>query len=277
MWPAFSRSPRASLTAPALVLAASALWPVSGWAFFGDDEARKAIIDLRQRVEVIRQSLEATRQAVEVNRQATDTVATEARDAQAVTRRSQLDLALQLDQLREEVARLRGQQEQLLREVSEQQRLQKLAQEGIEQRLRQLEPAVVSYEGVNFTAKPGEVRDFESAMEVLRRAEFEPAVSAFTGFLRRYPESGYVPSAWYWLGNAQYAIRAYKDSMESHKRLITAFPNHQRTPEAMLAVANSHIELKETTAARNMLEALIKQHPTTEAAVAARERLARLR
>jgi TolA-binding protein len=50
-----------------------------------------------------------------------------------------------------------------------------------------------------------------------------------------------------------------------------------RTPEAMLAVANSQVELKDPKGARRTLEQLVKQHPRTEAAAAGSERLARLR
>lgn len=246
-----------------LLLGASALWPLQAHALFGDDEARKAIIDLRQKVDA--------------NRQVTDAAAAEAREGQAVTRRSLLDLANQLEQLRAEIARLRGQNEQLSREVSELQRQQKDVQTGLDERLRQVEPLRITHDGLSFTAAPAEKRDFDAAMEVLRRSEFEAAATAYAAFLRRYPDSGYTPSSLYWLGNAQYASRAYKEAMESHRRLVTQFPAHMRTPEAMLAMANSQIELKDVRSARRTLEDLVKTHPDSEAAAAGRERLARLR
>lgn len=247
----------------ALLLGASLMWPLQAHAFFGDDEARKAIIDLRQKVDA--------------NRLVTDAAATEAREGQAVTRRSLLDLANQLEQLRAEIASLRGQNEQLAREVSELQRQQKDVQTGLDERLRQVEPLRITHDGLNFTAAPAEKRDFDAAMEVLRRSEFDAAATAFAAFLRRFPDSGYTPSSLYWLGNAQYASRAYKEAIESHRRLVTQFPAHLRTPEAMLAMANSQIELKDVRAARRTLEDLIKAHPESEAAAAGRERLARLR
>lgn len=253
----------ASPALSALLLGASALWPLQAHALFGDDEARKAIIDLRQKVDV--------------NRQAADAAASEAREDQAVTRRSLLDLANQMELLRAELARLRGQNEQLSREVSELQRQQKDVQTGLDERLRQVEPLRVTLDGSSFTASPAEKRDFDAAMEMLRRSDFETAATAYAAFLRRYPVSGYVPSVLYWLGNAQYASRAYKESIDSHRLLVTQFPSHLRTPEAMLAVANSQIELKDARAARRTLEDLIKAHPESEAAAAGRERLARLR
>lgn len=255
--------PTLRLIFPSVILASAALWPLQAQALFGDDEARKAIIELRQKVEV--------------NRQLADTAATESSEGHALTRRSLLDLSNQIEQLRAELARLRGQNEQLAREVSELQRQQKDVQTGLDERLRQVEPLQITHDGLSFMAAPAEKHDFDAAMAVLRRSEFDTAATAYAAFLRRYPDSGYTASVLYWLGNAQYANRAYKDAIDSHRRLVTKFPTHLRTPEAMLAMANSQIELKDSRGARRTLEDLVKAHPASEAAAAARERLARLR
>lgn len=239
------------------------LWAPSAHALFGDDEARQAIIELRRQVDA--------------NRQAADAAAAQQREGDAGIKRSMLELGNQIEQLRGEIARLRGQNEQLAREVSELQRAQKDVQAGIDERLRQVEPVKVELDGRNFTAQPAEKAEFDAAMATLRKSDFAGATTAYTGFLRRYPTSGYTPVALYWLGNAQYAARAYKEAVESHQRLVREFPGHPRTPEAMLALANSQVELKDTKGARKTLEDLVKQHPQSEAAGAAKERLARLK
>ena len=260
--------PSSILGSCALVLAA--LWPLQAHALFGDDEARKAIIELRQKVDK--------------NRQDADATSAEARESAAATRRSLLELSNQIEQLRGELARLRGMNEQLARdnerlarEVSELQRQQKDVQAGIDERLRRVEPLRIEHDGQTFNAAPAEKRDFDAAMDLLRRSEFGPASAAYAGFLQRYPASGYTPSVLYWQGNAQYANRAYKEAVESHRRLVSEFPGHMRTPEAMLAMANSQFELKDPRGARKTLEDLAKAYPNSEAAAAARERIARLR
>ena len=244
-------------------LALAALWPLQAHALFGDDEARKAILELRQKVDA--------------SQQATDAANAETRESNAATRRSLLELSNQIEQLRAELARMRGQNEQLAREVSELQRLQKDVQAGVDERLRKVEPLRIDHDGQSFTAAPNEKRDFDAAMDLLRKSEFGPAVGAYNSFLQRYPVSGYRPSVLYWLGNAQYASRAYKESVESHRRLVTEYPTHMRTPEAMLAMANSLIELKDARGSRRTLEDLVKPYPTSEAAAAGRDRLTRLR
>lgn len=244
----------------AVALSAAVLWPTQAHALFGDDEARQAILELRRKVDANQAASEAARS-----------------EGDAATRRSLLELSNQIEQLRGELARLRGQNEQLAREVAELQRAQKDVQAGIDARLREVEPLKVELDGQSFVAQPAEKAQFEAAMATLRRSEFAAASTAYTAFLRQYPASGYTPSALYWLGNAQYAARAYKDSADSHRRLVTEFPNHPRTPEAMLTMANSQVELKDAKAARRTLEDLVKKYPQSEAAAAAKERLARLR
>ena len=48
-------------------------------------------------------------------------------------------------------------------------------------------------------------------------------------------------------------------------------------PETALSIANCQIELKETRGARKTLEDLMHAYPQSEAAVAAKERLSRLK
>ena len=230
---------------------------------FDDDEARQAILDLRQRIET--------------NRQAADASQSKLTEENAQLRRSLLDLQNQIESLRAELARLRGQDEQLARDVAEMQRRQKDIAQGVDDRLRKFEPVKVSLDGQEFTADPAEKRDFEAALGIFRKGEFPAAQAAFADFIKRNPQSGYQPSARFWLGNAQYATRDYKDAITNFRALVAQSPDHARAPEAILSIANCQIELKETRAARKTLEDLVKAFPQSEAAQAAKERLARLK
>lgn len=246
-------------------LALALLSPLAGHAqlFGGDDEARRAILELRQRLEA--QRLAAEQQASSM------------RTENEQFRRSMLELQNQIESLRGEVARLRGQDEQLARSVSDLQRLQKDLAVAIEDRLRKMEPTKVSVDGLEFVADPAEQREFEAALAVFRKGEFPTAQMAFTEFLRRYPQSGYRASALFWLGNAQYATRDYKGALANFRALLAQSPDHPRAPEAVLSIANCQIELKDNPGARKTLDDLVKAYPQSEAAVAARERLARFR
>ena len=232
-------------------------------ALFEDDEARRAVLDLRQRVDALRQSTETSNQRLG--------------DDNAQMRRSLLDLQNQIESLRAEQATLRGQNEQLQRDVTELQRRQRDMAKGVDERLRQFEPVPVSVDGLEFSADPAEKRDFEAALALFRKGDFPAAQAAFAGFDKRYPKSGYTPSVLFWLGNAQYAQRDYKEAISNFKQLLSLAPNHMRAPEAALSIANCQGELKDTKAARKTLEDLLKVYPQSEAAAAAKERLARMK
>lgn len=249
------------MTAKALLaLTLSCAFVSSGHAaLFEDDEARRAILELRQRVDVLQQ----------VNQRSGDD--------NSQVRRSLLDLQTQIETLRMEHAKLRGQNEQLLRDVADLQRRQKDIAQGVDERLRQFEPVKVTVDGLEFQADADEKRDFEAALAVFRAGKFADAKTAFAGFVRQYPRSGYVPSARFWLGNAQYAAREYKEAIGNFKMLLSEAPGHARAPEAALSIANCQIELKETRTARKTLEDLLRDYPQSEAAVAAKERLSRLK
>lgn len=236
-------------------------------ALFEDDEARRAILELRQRVEA--QRVQAERAAADQRR------ASEESDAQL--RRSLLELQNQIETLRGELARMTGQNEQLLREMSEIQRRQKDMAQGVEERLRKFEPSKVTMDGKEFTADPAEQRDFDAALAVFRKGDFPAAQTAFAEFTRRYPQSGYRPTALFWLGNAQYANRDYRGAIGNFRALLTAAPDHARAPEAVLSIANCQLELKDNAGARKTLDDLVKAYPQSEAAGAAKERLARLK
>lgn len=245
---------------------ACAFLPAGHAALFEDNEARRAILELRQRVDMLQQS--SQRSTEELRRASEDG---------AQLRRSLLDLQTQIETLRAEMATLRGQNEQLMRDASELQRRQKDIAQGVDERLRQFEPVKVTVDGLEFQADPAEKRDFDAALAKFREGKFAEAETAFTALVRQYPRSGYVPSARFWLGNAQYANRDYKEAINNFKALLASAPSHARAPEAALSIANCQIELKETRGARKTLEDLIRAYPQSEAAAAAKERLSRLK
>jgi tol-pal system protein YbgF len=275
------------------------LAPAAHAGLFDDDEARKAILDLRQRLEQSSQKIEQANerqralQAEQIARMADQLTQNNAQSAEqiATLRRSLLDLNSQLELLRVDLSRLRGQDEQrardfeqlsrsndqLTRSIAELQRKQKDITEGVEDRIRKIEPQKVTVDDKEFLADPDEKRLYEEAMAVLRKGEFDKAAPALAAFQRRYPASGFIESVQFWLGNALYGKRDYKDAIASFRALVSAAPNSPRAPEALLAVANCEVELKDVKSARKTIGELVKAYPKSEAAQAGRERLASLK
>ena len=226
----------------AVAVAAAVLLSASAQAgLFEDDEARRAILELREEVKGFQGAL--------INQQN------------------------EFEALRAEMARLRGEKEELSLELRRQQE----ATQGVDDRLKRFEPTTVKVDGVEFLADPAETKAYEDALAIFRKGEFGAASTAFNDFIKRNPKSGYVVPSLFWLGNAQYANRSYANAITNFNTLLSKAPNHMRAADSMLSVANCQLELKDIKAAKKTLGDVVKNYPHTEAAAAANERLAKLK
>jgi tol-pal system protein YbgF len=238
----------------AAVIAASSI-PVQAQAgLFDDAEARKAILDLRARVDAINSRLEGK-----------------------ADKATNLDLAGQNEQLRMEVARLRGQIEVLANEVANIERRQKDFYADLDSRLRKVEPQRANVDGREVEVFPEEQKTYDTALAMFKAGDYKNAGATFSNFLRLYPQSGYAGAAHYWLGNAYYAQRDYRSAIAAHQTVVNSFPDNPKAPEALLNMASSYIELKDKPAARKALEQIVARYPESPAAQTAQERIATLR
>src|SRR5690606_12241659 len=140
MGQAFARN-KFARAALALALLSSA--PMAH-ALFGDDEARKAILDLRGRFQQHQDETTARLAAVE------------AQLAEALARldqsgRGQLEAQSQFEQLRLEVARLRGQVEVQANELAVMQRQLHDQLATVDNRIKRFEPVTVEIDGSSAT------------------------------------------------------------------------------------------------------------------------------
>lgn len=242
----------------AAVLTAAAGVPLAHAGLFDDEEARRAILDMRDRIDAVREDLSA-------------------RLENKADKSGALDLSGQNEQLRQEVARLRGQIEVLSNEIKNTQQRQKDFYVDLDARLRKVEPQKVSVDGQEVSVNPNEQQSYDAALATFKSGDYRTAGAAFADFLRRYPQSGYAPSAQYLLGTTYYAQRDYRNAISAQQVVVEKYPDSPKAADAMLNIATSHTELKDRPAARRELEALVAKYPNSSAAQTAKERLALLK
>ncbi len=232
---------------PALLLVSTFL-PAHA-ALFGDDDARKRIESVRIELSDRLDKLEAAT-------------------------RGQIDLANQIEALRAEVARLRGQVEVLTNEIESTQKRQKDFYIDLDNRLRKLEtPAEAPAKS---TLDPAaEARDYEAALNLFKAGKHKDALTAFLAFIKAYPSSSFQPSAHYWAGSAHYQIGEYKKAIELFVKLSTTWPEDAKAPDALLGQANCQQESADAKGARKTLETLVAKYPNSAAASVAKQRLAK--
>lgn len=220
---------------------------------FDDDEARRQLTDLK--------------------------IKTEARfDQQA---HGQLELSAQIQRQADELARLRGQIETLGYELETARKRQQDFYLDLDTRLRKIESAAATTPEATEAgagAKPGvdparENQDYETSLNFFKAGKYKEAATAFATFVQQYPASQLAPNAQYWLGNAWYAQRDCKKSIEAQSVVTTRYPDSSKAADAWLAIATCQQEMGNPTGVKRSLETVIAKYPNTPAAEAAQQRL----
>jgi len=230
---------------------------------FDDDEARR-------RLEQVRVEMDARIEKLE--------------DAS----RAQLQLMNQIESLRAEIAKLRGQLEVTANDLDQSQKRQKDFYLDLDKRLRTVETSVTDLTqklAANASAaRPADVpqadpaqetRDYEAAVNSLRAGKYVDASVAFRQFIKAWPKSSFLPGANYWAASALFQARDVETASEYYGKVINTWPDDALAPDAMLGLANTQQELGDAKTARKTLETLVAKYPKSEAAKTAKQRLSK--
>jgi tol-pal system protein YbgF len=243
----------------AIALALAAWMPLRASAgLLDDDEARRAILDLRAKVDNL---------ARDVNGRI---------DGKA-DKNVTVDMLNQHEQTMQEIARLRGQIEVLSNQIAMAQKGQKDLYADLDSRIKKLEPRQENIDGQTAEVLPTEKQAYESAYARFTSADYPGATAAFQDFVRRYPSSAYVPNAQYWIGNSYYMQRDYKNAIAAQEVVLSKYATSPKASDSMLNIASSYIELKDLKNAKKTMQQLVKKYPETSAAQTAKDRLAALK
>ncbi|MGK5070747.1 tol-pal system protein YbgF [compost metagenome] len=238
----------------AALLAAFAALPLhANAALFDDDEARKAILELRSKVDALARDINSR---IDTKADKTSTLA----------------MLNQHDQTMQEIARLRGQIEVLGNDLATAQKRQKDFYADLDARLRKLEPRQVTIDGQEAAVGVSEQSSYEAALAQFKSGDYKGAATALDAFVKRYPESAYAANAQYWLGNAYYAQRDCKNAISAQQAVVKNYPDSPKAADAMLNIASCYTELKDKANTTKTLNALIARYPDSSAAQTAKER-----
>jgi tol-pal system protein YbgF len=250
-------------------------WACAASAFaqlFDDNEARR-------RIELLRQQVEAQRKATDERIGKAEAAAASAADRSAL-----LDISNQIEALRGEIAKMRGQLEVLGNQADTAEARQKQLYLDIDTRLRKLEQtaekqAQAPEKPPAPAVDPGEpsaaeVKAYQAALDQFKLGNYTLAVAAMQGFLVTYPSSSLAANAQYWIGMAHSGQRDYKSAIAAQRKLLAAWPDSPKAPDAMLSIASAQETMGDRNSARKTMEELIAKYPGSSSATSAKQRLA---
>lgn len=249
-------------------------------ALFDDTEARKKILELEKTMQSQNQATQATLTELKDNQQALERRLT---TLEGIAKNGLIDTQAQIESLKQEVARLKGELEVAVHHIDTTQQRQKDLYTDTDERLRKLESVPVSAAATPATADAAspeaveknsqEYQLLELANGLSKESKHKDAFNAYDKFLKDYPNSTFAADAKYGLGYSQFALKNYKSSMATQQKLIDAHPDSPKVPDAMLSMANSQIQLGLVPGAKKTLRDLIAKFPNSDVIPTAQKRL----
>jgi len=116
-------------------------------------------------------------------------------------------------------------------------------------------------------------REFDSAMSLLSRAQYEQASVAFRSFADAHPDDDRASAALYWTGDIAYSTKKdYDKAARDFAELLKKYPKSPRAPDSMLKLGLSLFELGQMKEACAALAALPAKYPDASPAIATRAR-----
>jgi len=179
--------------------------------------------------------------------------------------------------LMQEISELRGAVEVASHALSTTDKRQKDLYADTDRRIRKLESSLggdqVSELAPPNTAGADDAAAYKAAYGFSQKASHYEAFEAYNDFIANYPDSKYMPDAFYGLGYSQFALKNYKSSITTQEQLLAIYPDSTKAPKAMYSIANSLIQLGRVDSAKKVLRSLLDKHPSAILIPNAKKRL----
>jgi len=217
---------------------------------------------------------------------------------------AQGQLFMQLQQMQDEIARLRGTVE------VQQNDIQRLKQEALE-RYQELDqrinaasgggapaaaasnnsqtsgdinaggaPVAPAAQAPGASSEPGDPAKeklyYDAAFDLIKAKDFDKASQAFAAFLRKYPNSQYAGNAQYWLGEVNLAKGDLQGAGQAFAKVSQLYPKHAKVPDSLYKLADVERRLGHLDKVKGILQQVVAQYPGTSAAQLAQRDLQRM-
>ena len=212
-------------------------------------------------------------------------------------RQAQVELLLQIEQLRQETQALRGLMEELSYQLGQMSADQKRRYLDLDQRLVELvriqkqsvaagpaqgsttasDPSQGATAGDAFAPAPmtPEVSDqdaYKAAFSLIKENKLEEGLEAMRTFSLNYPKSDLQIESEYWVGQLLNALNREPEAIEVFKKIIVEAPEFRKIRQVKVKLGSLLITNKDPVNGRKILEELILQAPeSVEAGLASRE------
>jgi tol-pal system protein YbgF len=117
---------------------------------------------------------------------------------------------------------------------------------------------------------------FQEAFADYTAGQWDLAISGFQHYLKSFPKLPDADDAQQYIGESHYAAGRFQEAVKAYNDVIVNHPTTNSVPQAMYKLGLTYERMGETDRARQILEALRKKYPESDAATFAKQTLDRL-
>lgn len=117
---------------------------------------------------------------------------------------------------------------------------------------------------------------YQAAYRDYQRGNFDLAIEGFRDFLDGNANSELADNAAYWIGESLFSQKKYREAIEQFDSVVTKFPRSDKVPGALLKKGYAYISIGERAQGVVQLQYVLHEHPKSQEASLARQRLRQL-
>lgn len=123
------------------------------------------------------------------------------------------------------------------------------------------------YQSPNQLASIDRRPEFEQALTMLARAQYDEARAAFRGFADSYPNDELAPQAVYWVGDIAFVQKDFATAARSFAEELKKYPDSPRAADSMLKLGQSLLAMNQKKEGCRALATLPNQYPAASKSV----------
>ncbi|HEX6084906.1 MAG TPA: tol-pal system protein YbgF [Thermoanaerobaculia bacterium] len=117
---------------------------------------------------------------------------------------------------------------------------------------------------------------YNAALRDYQRGQWDLAIEGFREFLQTSPQSELADNAAYWIGESLFSQKKYRDAIQQFDSVVNSYPKSDKVPGALLKKGFAYISVGERAQGVVQLQYVLHEHPRSQEAALARQRLKQL-
>lgn len=123
------------------------------------------------------------------------------------------------------------------------------------------------------SASADPIETYQAAYRDYQRGNFDLAIEGFLEFLDGNANSPMADNAAYWIAESLFSQKKYREAIEQFDAVVNRYPKSEKVPGALLKKGYSYINVGERAQGVVQLQYVLHEHPKSQEASLARQKL----